>query len=263
VPTDWLGGLAAGRDEWLAAGLAAGLPAGLADGFGVRPCVVSVMPADHTRVWYGRLVHMYDAHMTESARQRLLDALVTVIAERGLDQASIREVAAAAGVSIGTVQYYCRSKDEMLRTAFEYVTGHILDRAAGTERTGTVASVLRGALLEFLPLDDTRRLEAKVYLAFAARAAVSPDLASVQQGMMTELRGRCADAFRLAQSRGEAADDLDPEQAAVATAALVDGLLLHLLTDPTGLGPEAAVAVLDTHLARHLDVRAAHRSARP
>ena len=49
---------------------------------------------------------------------------MTITAERGLDQVSIREVAAEAGVSVGTVQYYCRSKDEMLEMAFR----HILDR---------------------------------------------------------------------------------------------------------------------------------------
>ncbi len=62
---------------------------------------------------------VYDLAMTNS-RQRVLDALVALIAERGLDQVNFREVAAAADVSIGTVQYYCRSKDEMLRMAWEH-----------------------------------------------------------------------------------------------------------------------------------------------
>ena len=37
-------------------------------------------------------------------RTQLTDALLSITATRGLDQVSVREVASAAGVSIGTVQ---------------------------------------------------------------------------------------------------------------------------------------------------------------
>lgn len=190
----------------------------------------------------------------DSVRQRLLDALVRITAEQGLDRVSIRQVATEAGVSIGAVQYYCRSKDEMLRMTFEYVTERITGRATAIEKTGPVGSVLRRGLLEFLPLDASRQVEARVYLAFAARAAVAPNLARVQHDMMAGLRARCAQAFRLAQERGQARADLDPDLAAAATAAMVDGLLLQMLTDPAGMPAAIAVAVLDAHLRQELDV---------
>ena len=79
--------------------------------------------------------------VTDDARQRLLDALMTLIAERGLDQVSIREVAAAAGVSIGTVQYYCRSKDEMLQMTFEHASvGSWSAPPASSEQVASVRS---------------------------------------------------------------------------------------------------------------------------
>jgi AcrR family transcriptional regulator len=187
-------------------------------------------------------------------RRRLLDALVAIIAESGLDGVSIREVAAAAGVSIGTVQYYCRSKDEMLVMTFQHITERILGRVTAIDKTGAAGPALRRALLEFLPLDELRRTEARVYLAFAARAAVSAELADVQGAMLSGIRTQCAEAFRRARRQRETRVDLDPAETAMATTALVDGLLLHLLTDPTGLSPEAAVAVLDAHLRQHLVV---------
>jgi AcrR family transcriptional regulator len=184
-------------------------------------------------------------------RQRLLDALVTIVAEHGLDRVSIREVAAAADVSIGTVQYYCRTKDEMLLMAWEYVAGNIIDRT-GTARAETVRDTIRQDLLQLLPLDEPRTIESRVYLAFAARAAVSAPLAEVQHNLLAKLRGHLAQGFQRAKDTGEAPKDLDPHAAAATTAALVDGLLLHLLTDPAGLSPQAAVAALDTHLDRYL-----------
>lgn len=199
-------------------------------------------------VWYECMV----SDVNEDVRRRLLDALVGVAAERGLERASIREVASAAGMSIGAVQYYCRSKDEMLRMAFEHVIGRILARSSEGQRVGTIGQVLRRGLLEFLPLDETRRVEGSVCLAFAARAAVAPDLARVHHGLLAQMRGQCVRAFEAALERGEAVAELDPASAAVATAALVDGLVMHMLSDPDGISPEAAVDVLDAHLARYL-----------
>jgi AcrR family transcriptional regulator len=197
--------------------------------------------------------------VTSQAKERVLDALVSITAERGLDRASIREIAAEAGVSIGTVQYYCRSRDEMLEMGFRYILERMAARVAAARPTSSrgptaVAPVLRQALHEFLPLDKLRLRECRVYLAFAARAAVMPQLASVQHELLGDMRRRCADVFRAAQANGEAIADFDPNDAAAVTTALVDGLLLHMLTDPTGLRGKAAVALLDQHLGRYLDL---------
>lgn len=183
-----------------------------------------------------------------TARERVLDALISITAERGLDEVTIREVAATAGVSIGTVQYYCRGKDEMLRLAFEHVSERFFARIEAIPRRGSVRSVLRKALLEFLPLDDRRRTESRVYLAFAARAAVSPELALVQQNLLGELRRQCVDTFALAKERGQTPPDLDPRRAGTAMTALIDGLLLHLLTDATGISKRRALAAVDDML---------------
>lgn len=186
-------------------------------------------------------------------RQRLLDALVTIVAERGLDQVSIREVAAAADVSIGTVQYYCRSKDEMLRMAWEHVVGRIIARAGGVDHARLAAGeAIRRLVLELLPLDEERRTEGRVYLAFAARAAVSPVLAEVQNRLLVELRTQLTAAFQRAKDTRQAGADLDPALAASTTAALVDGVLLHHLTDPAGMPEPAIREVLEAHLARYL-----------
>lgn len=114
-----------------------------------------------------------------------------------------------------------------------------------------MGDVLRRALLEFLPLDQPRRVEAGVYLAFSARAAVSADLAAVRHAMIAEQHRLCADTYRLAQERGEAAA-FDADRAAWATVALVDGLLLNLLSDPGGLTGETAVQLVEEHVRARL-----------
>lgn len=190
-----------------------------------------------------------------AARDRVLEALLTITATRGVEGVSVREVAAAAEVSIGTVQYYCHSKNQMLRMAFEETNERILARARAIERSGSVGGVLRRALQEFLPLDDRRRVEAGVYLAFSARAAVSADLSAVRHAMIAEQHRICADALRLAQARGEALRAFDADEVARATVAMVDGVLLNRLSDPGGWSAEGCVSMLDQHLGSYVRLR--------
>lgn len=188
---------------------------------------------------------------TLPAQTRVMNALLDIISERGLDHVTIREVASTAGVSIGTVQYYCRSKDEMLALAFDHVTQNALERVDAIPRAGDVGAVLRVALQEFMPLDERRSRETRIYLAFATRAIVSTNLSATQHAIMAKLRELCADAFRLAEERGQTRAGTDAEQFAATTLALLDGLSLQLLADPAGLEPGSAIAIANLHLARH------------
>ena len=51
--------------------------------------------------------------------QRILDAAVEVIAEKGYFNAPVSAIAARAGVADGTVYLYFKSKDDVLRTAID------------------------------------------------------------------------------------------------------------------------------------------------
>ncbi|HEY9293386.1 MAG TPA: TetR/AcrR family transcriptional regulator [Microlunatus sp.] len=193
--------------------------------------------------------------MTTTTRRSVLDSVIRIVADRGLDGVSIRGVAAAAGVSIGTVQYYGRSKDDLLVAAFEEVADAIGARWSAEAAEGRVDVALREAILENLPLDEQRSREGRVYLAFIARAAVHPRLAEVQQRFLTGQREACAEGYRIAIERRQARKGLDPDRAAAATVALVDGLLVQMLTDPDGLPADLALSVLDQQLAQYLTTR--------
>ena len=191
---------------------------------------------------------------TPAVKQRLIAAFLDITATRGLDQATMREVAKQAGVSVGSVQYYCRTRDDMLQIVSQHVMDRIIARGERMPHTGPVGAVIRAYVREFLPLDATRADEQRVYLAFVARAAVSPALAQIQHDYTTRLRTACADAFHLAQQRGEARSEFDADLAARATVAMLDGLLVHLLTDPSAMPAAVAVGILDDHLGRYVDI---------
>ncbi len=168
-------------------------------------------------------------------RAQIADALMRVAAGQGLEDVSLRHVAAEAGVSAGMVPHYFRTKEEMMLFAMARVAEKVTARLAA-ERDGS----LRALFVQMLPLDEERRTEAQVSLAFVSYAMVRPALGAGLRRQTVQLRAHVADRIRAA---GVAPD---PDRAAAALLALVDGLAVHVL-GRTCTGHEA-LAILDAHL---------------
>jgi AcrR family transcriptional regulator len=183
-------------------------------------------------------------------RKQLADALMRLAATHGLEAVSLRHVAAEAGVSTGMVQHYFRTKDEMMAFALETVMSSIQARAtAEAVHAGPDPSprtVVRSLLTQILPLDETRRLEGHVMLAFLAYAAVKPAIARGLRDSSDQMREFLAQQISRAQANGEAGLRIDPDHAATGLLALVDGLGMQLLGQHYAV--ETAVAALDAHL---------------
>ena len=188
-----------------------------------------------------------------TSREDIADALIRVVAERGLDAVSIRTVAREAGVSIGTVQYHFATKDDLLLGAYERVIDNVTTRARSfPEPDKHPAQYIRALLRQLLPLDEARELEARVAIAFTARSVHSPRLTELYSLGYRALVDAIAGALGRAVQLGEAAPGIDPEHGAVEAVALADGLAWHALSAPSELAVSDALAALDAHLARLL-----------
>ncbi|MEU6944961.1 MULTISPECIES: TetR family transcriptional regulator C-terminal domain-containing protein [unclassified Streptomyces] len=174
-------------------------------------------------------------------RELLADALMRLAAMRGLEAVSLRHVAAEAGVSTGMVQHYFRTKDEMMSFAFGMVMDRVRERSMAEALPESPRDLVRALLLQILPLDDTRRLEGHVSLAFLAYATVKPSIGAGLRDSAAEMRTFLADRIRAAGAGGDS-----PERAATALLALVDGLGMQLLSHQ--FSEAEAVATLDAQL---------------
>ena len=50
----------------------------------------------------------------EGTRERIVDAALELFREKGFDETTMRDIAAAAGVATGAAYYYFRSKEELV-----------------------------------------------------------------------------------------------------------------------------------------------------
>lgn len=183
------------------------------------------------------------------ARRILLaDALMRVAASRGVEDVSLRHVAAEAGVTAGMVQHYFRTKDEMMIFALGAVRARVQARLGdGSDLAGTgPREMVRALLVQLLPLDADRELEAHVGLAFHAYAAARPDIAADLREDTVGMRAALAERILRAQDTGRVSASIAPELAATGLLALVEGLNIHVLG--RHVTAEHALATLDGHL---------------
>lgn len=185
-------------------------------------------------------------------RRELGEAVWRVIRRDGLERASVRNVAREAGLSMGSLRHYFGTQSELLAFSMGLVAERAAARIAALPPTGEPSERAEAILAEILPLDDERRAEAEVWLAFAGRALVDPGLRALREWVDDALRG----LMRTLVEGLLGPDAPEAELEAERLYAVVDGLALHGLFRPERLSAEAMIATL----ARHLEELAAARA---
>jgi TetR/AcrR family transcriptional regulator, transcriptional repressor of bet genes len=186
-----------------------------------------------------------------SRQNTITESVWRLMARGGIEAVTMRHVAADAGMSLGQVQHYFATKDELLVRAYERVTDKVAARVSlrdtpDTDEEPGPRDIVHDALIEMLPLDEQRRLEAHVWFAYVARATVAPEIAAQLDKTHAELLDLVVDQIRRAQHRGLVDVWLDPDRAASILLAVVDGLIAHVLTGH--LNPTDAEHAFNTHL---------------
>lgn len=178
----------------------------------------------------------------DARRAEIAAALWRVVMRDGLEAASVRRVAAEAGWSTGSLRHYFSTQGELLAFAMELVVRRATERITALPTDGEPREVADRILREVLPLDDERRAEMQVWLAFAMHALVDPDLHDVFARAHANLRGLCV---RIAETLGSPRPARDGER----LHAFVDGLALHAVVAPDRTTPRRMRALLRDALA--------------
>ena len=184
----------------------------------------------------------------EARRVALAEAVWRVIRRDGLARASVRAVARESGLSAGSLRHVFASQPELLAFSMRLVAERIEGRLRALPRTGDARRDVEAAVLEVLPLDEERRAEAEVWLAFAGRALVDEDLRALREEVDDLLHGlfrRLVDALAGAGLLDPAGDRaLEAER----LNAVADGLVVHALMRPERADPDLQRAVVAAHL---------------
>lgn len=175
--------------------------------------------------------------ITEERRRQILEAAAAVMAERGVCEARISDIAARIGTSPALILYYFPSKDALLAEALAYRDQQFFEGVAQeVEDDGKAASRLR-QLIEAScpPSESVERTDSEwlLWLDVWTRSRHDPQLSAERARLDGMFRKSIADIVRDGIKAGEF-EKVDPDRFAITLSALIDGLAIQvLLQDPS------------------------------
>jgi AcrR family transcriptional regulator len=189
---------------------------------------------------------------SDARRRELGEALWRVVLREGIEAASVRKVAAEAGISKGSLRHVFPSQSELLTFAMRLIIDEVATRVAAAEDSGDVREAVERRLQSLLVLDPETRAVIDVWLAFAARARVDASLRPLRDETHARVRELCRDSIQTLHAHGLTKSELDVDLEAERLHALVDGLAMHATLDPEITSPARQIEIV----ARHLDTLA-------
>jgi TetR/AcrR family transcriptional repressor of bet genes len=182
-------------------------------------------------------------------RRELIDAAYLTFLDHGLSGMTMARIGERAGMSHGIVNYYFRSKDELLSAVIRKAAFLIMKETAEELRKATtprerVSAVIRA---NFQPDLFTREV-AQAWVSFYAVSGQRPAFERLQSAMDRRVHSNLVHALR------QLAPPRDAHRMATGAAVWIDGLWLRHAKSSDALTGAAAIALveecIDAELAR-------------
>jgi AcrR family transcriptional regulator len=184
----------------------------------------------------------------DARRRELGEALWRVVLREGIEAASVRKVAAEAGLSKGSLRHVFPSQSELLAFAMRLIVEEVTRRVEAVEDADEIRDVVERKLHTLLVLDPETRAIFDVWLAFAIRARVDESLQPLRDETHASVRSLCRDSLEALRAEGKARSGLDLEREAERLHALIDGIAMHATLEPELTTPARQVELLSAHL---------------
>jgi len=183
------------------------------------------------------------------ARKRIVEAAAVAVAAEGVHGATVRAIAARAGVSTGFITHYFEDKHELmvevLRRTNDRAAARVLEAAAA----GSGLSRLRAAVEAVLPFDPARRREWQVWVAMWGQASPGDELAAGYRAGWAGLRRIFRELLDRAREEGELRGGIDVDYEAERLVTMLAGIGLLAGVEAPGRVRAAATRMLDEQLA--------------
>ncbi len=177
-------------------------------------------------------------------KQSILDVTLTVVARQGADAVRLRDVARTAGVSIGTLQHYFDSRDQLIREAFDQHARYVVETIEKADDPTAEPWPRLAALFDAVAgkPDFTRR--SALWIEFAAAAQHDAQLRQLMDGAYEAWRAMLQTVVD-GGVRVKAFQPALPADVVVACLlALIDGFELAIAIEAGGAQPAAVVQQL-------------------
>ena len=190
-------------------------------------------------------------------RAEIADAAAGVIAARGLERVTLKDIGARLGVTTGVLTHYFPNKGALLRLTKERAFDRALARAQAASGAARGIERLHASVAALLPVDPERVVQWRLLVAFHGDAVGRASLRRAQDRRMHQWWGLFRDLVAGLQADGTISRRLDAMSVGMAIAIFVEGHGIQF-----AMSAEVHDAAWQVAFARDVVDRLAGRTAR-
>ncbi len=161
---------------------------------------------------------------SDETKRKLIAATKSLLAERGWSAVSNRAIADRASVNLALISYHFGSKSGLLAATIDAAVDSLSSRMQELSRHSSLAEFARKAVASVPEM--AQDLDSRVLATAMLEATHDPEVASAVSRNLKEFRSALT-------MLGERSNAENATGRAILVAALLDGLFLHALVDPT------------------------------
>lgn len=179
-------------------------------------------------------------------REALIDATLRCLKKYGHEGVSVRRISAAAGVSIGLINHHFPSKSGLVAVTYETLALSLQESIRGQAENHAVSprARLSGFFRASFAPDIIDPQLFNVWLVFWSMVAHSPEIRAVHDRTYGKYRAMLESLLGQLAATGDA-PPFKLRPAAIALAALLDGLWVELSLNPRTFKPREAIALCE------------------
>ncbi|GGL10979.1 AcrR family transcriptional regulator [Curtobacterium luteum] len=173
-------------------------------------------------------------------RAQILDQVIRMVAEQGVDASSLRSVAESLGITHAALRHYFPSRDELLLAVYHE---HEVREQGAPDRVKSAVGDMRDSAVRNRAVPGLVQL----YTTLSADAVQEghPATREFVRERFTGLRAELAESIASDQAAGRIRPDLDAVDLASLCIAASDGLQVQWLLDPDAVDGERVLRLLE------------------
>ncbi|GKV67512.1 HTH-type transcriptional regulator PksA [Sporosarcina sp. NCCP-2716] len=176
----------------------------------------------------------------------IAEAMWRVILDKGMEGATVRNIAEEAGLSLGALRHYFRTQDDLLVYAMTLVQERATARIEQVARQALPPKeMVLAVLYEIVPLNAETRAEMEVWFAFIAYVNHRKDELPIPDDGVLEGVRKVLAYLEVSRLLSEGLDiDLEVER----LYGLMDGIAIHALLQPNRLDADRVRRTIRYHI---------------
>jgi AcrR family transcriptional regulator len=154
------------------------------------------------------------SRIEQRRRKQILRATAEIVAEDGFEGATMRKIAARAGVSLGVLNYYYSGKRELVIETIRDARARMVDTLSPVAGGKPGVKLIEAFFKREVSEPESLPMPMSVWLAYWAAAAHDDALLAVLNPSDSPIDAVFEASLREAVAKGEIRDDFDPRVAA-------------------------------------------------